>query len=367
VLIGDPEDSFPHDEHVWLLLDRYLDGDPAAIEVVRPWLAGDPRRVAIVRDLRAIREAASAIVPERRIDAAWNRFLAETDRWPAYDATDPEQREAQGPRAVLHRMRSRSWPSRRRWAARAAALLLVAGTVWWAREELGIPGGRSGQSQHMFIAAKGQRASIRLADGTKVTLAPDSRLIVPASFDRTNREVTLEGRAYFDVQHRDALPFIVHVQNIVIRDFGTRFGVRGYSGDSAVRVLVTDGRATVRSDLTPAIPGPMLEPGMEATLNAAGSTSIRSAVDTAPSLGWRTGMLEFSGARLSELAAEFSRWYDVDVVFADHDLAARRVSVRFEDDSLPLVLRQLAIAASVHVTLRGRTVVMSAGESGEQH
>ncbi|MCX5761511.1 MAG: FecR domain-containing protein [Gemmatimonadetes bacterium] len=370
MLIGKPEDSFPHDEHVWLLIDRYLDGDPSAREPVRLWLAGDPSRAAIIRDLRTIREAATTIASPRRVDEAWNRFRAGIDAQQASRSGElaftihPELAGT----LVAHVPDSR-WTLRRtavRLASRAAAVLLLTGATWWARDVMATPDG-SGERPRVFTSAKGQRPSFLLTDGTRVTLAPESRLIVPARFDRTTRDVILEGRGYFEVDHRSTLPFIVHVKNVLVRDFGTRFAVHGYSADTAVRVLVTSGKATVRSDLTVAVPGDMLETGMEATLNTVGAASVRSSVDTAQALGWRAGTLEFVEARFGDVVTELSRWYDVEVVFSEPSLKSRRLSVRVPDAPLPTVLDQLARAAGAQVVRHGRVVVFSSVADGDQH
>ncbi len=300
VLIDRPGDRFPHDEHIWLLLDRYLDGDPTAADAVHRWLADDPVRAGVLSDLRAIREAAALRASPRQVDAAWDRFRAAVDARPGDDMRPDELTIHPGRhgRIGAHRQ-APAW----RWrdvSTRAATVLLFAGSAWWARMELGTSGTGAGPQPQVFVSAAEELTDIRLTDGTRVTLAPKSRLTVPAGFDSTTREVTLDGRGYFDVKHGNALPFIVHVKNVMVRDFGTKFAIRGYSADTAVRVLVTEGKATVRSELDVAMPGDVLEKGMEATLNASGASSVRAAVDTAQALDWHLDSLAAAGSRHGE-------------------------------------------------------------------
>ena len=300
MLIDTPEEGFPHDEHIWLLLDRYLDGDSTAVDAVHEWLVGDPARLDVLNDLRTIREAAAIRVTPQHVDAAWDRFRAEVNASTAPDLR-PSALSIHAERNGL--LGAQSQAPARRWrdvSVRAATVLLLAGSAWWARIELGTPGTGTGPQPQVFVSAAEARTDIRLTDGTRVTLAPESRLIVPAGFDRTTREVTLDGRGYFEVEHRNTLPFIVHGKNVMVRDFGTKFAVRGYSADTAVHVLVTEGKATVRSELEVAMPGDILEKGMEATLNATGGTRVRAGVDTTQALDWRMDSLDAAGTRRAE-------------------------------------------------------------------
>ena len=64
---------------------------------------------------------------------------------------------------------------------------------------------------------KGQRASLMLSDGTKIWLNSQSKLIYPTQFSDKERNVRLEGEAFFDVAHKEHLPFVVHSPLLAIR------------------------------------------------------------------------------------------------------------------------------------------------------
>ena len=215
----------------------------------------------------------------------------------------------------------------------------------------------------VYATARAQRAEVRLVDGSRVSLAPESRLTVPAAFDGPRREVTLEGEAYFDVVHDTTRPFAVRAREAVVDDIGTRFAVRAYRSERAVRVVVTHGQVQLRSRSAPAGSGALLDPGMLARIDSAGATAVRTGVDTARYVSWRTGRLDFSGTRLGDVAVELGRWYDVDVRLADPALAERRLTARVDGLALARVLDQLAISLDVRVTRRGRTVTLAPTES----
>ena len=83
----------------------------------------------------------------------------------------------------------------------------------------------------------GQRAELILPDSTRVWLNAHSKLIYPVSFGKGNRQVELNGEAYFDVVHNEKQPFIVKTRQMDIQVLGTEFNVTSYSSDFEVSLL----------------------------------------------------------------------------------------------------------------------------------
>ncbi len=83
-----------------------------------------------------------------------------------------------------------------------------------------------------------------LSDSTIVTLAPNSSLQYPLSFEGKNREVYLQGEAGFHVKRDEQFPFKVHAKNIVTTVLGTIFNIKK-QGDSAIVVELLKGKVKV--------------------------------------------------------------------------------------------------------------------------
>src|SRR5207302_6325296 len=100
---------------------------------------------------------------------------------------------------------------------------MAAGAAWWlgrdARSVAQAPAMRE------YATPRGRRAVLRLLDGTEITLNADSKLRAPVTFAARQRDVYLEGVAYFSVVHDAARLFIVHIAVGVVRVNGTSFGV----------------------------------------------------------------------------------------------------------------------------------------------
>src|SRR5439155_11312342 len=130
---------------------------------------------------------------------------------------------------------------------------------------------------------------VRLSDGTRVSLAPESRLTVAADYDRVARTVALEGEAYFIVVHNAARPFVVGAGAAIVRDPGTRFVVRAFGNEPSVRVLVTQGEVRLGLDAIPSDSGPRLSAGDAGRLGAHDVPRVAHRIDTTRFVAWTHG------------------------------------------------------------------------------
>jgi transmembrane sensor len=313
------------------LLARYLAHEctPAEAAAVRQWIAADPDRVRAVERLRVTFDAAAPPHERPDIDAMWAQVRAH------HPTALPPARRRPFPVSILV----------------AAAVLIVAVLLDRAATRRAPTRG----AVREIATSTGQRATIDLADGSRVILGPRSRISTPEHFGEGPRDVILEGEAYFEVRHDSTHPFRVHAAGGVAEDIGTRFVVRAYAGEPALRVVVAEGRVSVtRSGGAPVALGA----GQLASFDDAGAASVRP-VDTAAYVAFSDGRLVFDGTPLDEVVSELGRWYDLDVRLAAPELAGRHISASFtglaEDD----VLGAVAAAAGLRYTRQGRTVTFS--------
>src|SRR5439155_17555178 len=192
--------------------------------------------------------------------------------------------------AVSHTLAKRdAKPSPRRWSGRgsnglriAAVLVLAAGAAaLWCLESL-----RREPALREFATARGRRAAIELADGTRIVLSVDSKLRVPVDYGVTARAVYLEGEAYFAIAHDAARPFAVHAGQGVIWDLGTRFGVRAYADEQDVGVVVAGGKVRVGAAGSRDSAGQVVSEGELSRLDHTGVPSLPTRVDTRRYLAW---------------------------------------------------------------------------------
>ncbi len=89
-----------------------------------------------------------------------------------------------------------------------------------------------------IIAESGNKIkTIELADRTIVYLNRDSKLIYRSSFNKTDRELILEGEAYFEVENANMLPFVVFTDKSSVMVRGTRFNIKEERDSIVVTVI----------------------------------------------------------------------------------------------------------------------------------
>ncbi len=218
-----------------------------------------------------------------------------------------------------------------------------------------------------YATPRGQRATFQLRDGSRLILAAESRLRVPASYGRGAREVYLDGEALFEVVHDATRPFRVRAGHAVVEDIGTKFDVRAYTGDAAIAVAVAEGSVALSRagapGATPSAPtdvakGIVLRRGELGTLDSEGTVTTASGAVTDAYLAWAEGRLRFVETPLPEVLRVVGRWYDLDIRLDGRALAARAVTAELGTQSAEDVVRALALAVDASVTRSGKIVTL---------
>jgi ferric-dicitrate binding protein FerR (iron transport regulator) len=336
-------DALPPD---WQTLDRYLAGEasPDETAAVRRWVAGDAARAELLRQLAA---PSPDIQAGWSVDRAWTALAGrlELDR-----TIRPMPGAGARSRVAVPRISTTVWRI-------AAAILVVVGSVAIWRIADRSPSSAALVAMAERSAPNGQRLSIELPDRSHVILNAGSRLRYPTERRNGNRDVYLEGEAYFEVTYDAARPFRVHARDAVAEDLGTRFTVSAYAELARVDVVVDEGSVALGREHAPADQRAVLRPGHHGRLGASGLPVVDS-VRIDQYVAWRSGALVFDAAPLSDVIPQLERWYDVDVVIADSSLVSRRLSARFQNESLDDVLAAIEVALGASSRRSGRTITL---------
>ena len=99
--------------------------------------------------------------------------------------------------------------------------------------------------RHTLTVPAGQRANLRLPDGTNVWLNARSVITYPSYFSDDVREVELNGEAYFEVAHDARHPFVVHTERYDINVLGTKFNVESYTNSRSFSTALMEGAVEI--------------------------------------------------------------------------------------------------------------------------
>jgi transmembrane sensor len=221
------------------------------------------------------------------------------------------------------------------------------------------------------VTAMGERSSLTLSDGSRITVLAGSRLTIPGDLGRGGRrQVWLEGEAFFDVVHDSLRPFVVHTRHGVAEDLGTEFVVSTYPEMSGMRLAVREGLVALRSatDTAPAakatFPPPpadtiaLLGPGDVARVSRDGAVAVARHQDVGGFFAAAEGVLALQAVPLRDAIPRIERWYAITIAVPDRALLARRVTGTFREESAESALGSVAMALEARAVWTGTRVTL---------
>ena len=235
---------------------------------------------------------------------------------------------------------------RRLWLAAAAAASVIVGLlITWSM----LPAGR------IYSTEVGERRSLRLADGSMVTLNSRSRARI--MFDDSTRAIDLlEGEALFRVAREASRPFVVRAQGTFIRAIGTEFDVD--EKDRGTVVTVVDGRVVVsRENSQPQRDSSEARPAGQATVfvssgeridTAQGANPAPTRINARSATAWTQGKIILQSATLAEVVESFNRYSQRRLVATERGRAPFRLSGVFSTDP-DFLIRYLRERADIEV------------------
>ena len=200
-----------------------------------------------------------------------------------------------------------------------------------------------------LIVPRGGEFSLELADGTRVWLNAESRLRYPVVFMGEERKVEMEGEVYFEVAKNREKPFIVTVNGVDIRVFGTSFNVSAYQ-EEVVTTLV-EGKVQLKRGDEQVV----LSPNQQAIWSD-DKFKVKQ-VDARNYVLWKEGIFYFEDVDLERILDDMARWYNVNIFYMNPTLKKMKFSVeikRYED--INEILRRIEQTKRVKFEIKDRTI-----------
>lgn len=331
----------------WFIEFRTGDIDIAGRRAFDAWLRSSPQHLCAYLEIAAIWNEGGSLDARRELDLDTLIALARReDNVISLDGRSPEA-------AAASRSDRASRPTgmkahRLAIAASAAFVVLSAAALFWLQS----------YGAATYETLVGEQRSIRLADGSVVTLNSRSRVLV--RFTKQERAVELlDGQALFQVAKNPARPFVVRSGDANVRAVGTQFDV--YKKRSGTIVTVLEGKVAVlaaidasvvkssdpyelpaqssaqleESGRPPSVPEPdaavLLSAGEQLTVSAQ-VVPRPTHVNVAATTAWRQRQLIFESMPLTEVAEEFNRYSTRKLVVEDLTSNELRLSGVFATD-----------------------------------
>lgn len=221
--------------------------------------------------------------------------------------------------------------------AASLALLIGVGFFFMNREEKEkiVP------VEYFTYLTENNKTSFTLADGTKVHLNKNGKLIYTDRYGKTDRFVKLEGEAYFEVKHNPEIPFIIELGDAQIKVLGTSFNVRKDEHDNILTTLVEGSIRFEAPDQQV-----MLVPNQQLVYTNSSNRIEISSINIDEELAWMEGIIRHRSVLFFDLINGLKKRFHVQIIIRNEQLKKSPVSMTGafpEEQSLEDILKVISI------------------------
>ncbi|MFT4601185.1 MAG: transmembrane sensor [Arenicella sp.] len=181
---------------------------------------------------------------------------------------------------------------------------------------------------------------VDLPDGTEIYLASNAEIIYSEDF-KENRDIELSGEAFFEVMRDEKHPFIITTEKGEIEVLGTAFTIQAYKDSTTV--LVEHGLVALRNKVDEI----KLKKGESATSTSTEISKVSQVEENY--FSWKTGVFDFTGALLKDVASELNQYYETQIAFdlGNETIMDVEFTGRFENLSHSDVIEIIVLTCSV--------------------
>lgn len=204
---------------------------------------------------------------------------------------------------------------------------------------------------NQLIVPSAKRSFLELADGSKIWVNANTRVVYPIAFDDKKREIYVDGEIYIEVSPEEKRPFIVKSKKMNVRVLGTKFNVSAYESNEGASVVLVSGKVNVRTDnqaeslLTPA----------DRLSYEKGTVDIRK-VNVENYISWKEGFYTFDNECFSVVLDKLSNYYGKKIKCSSEVGILRCSGSLNLDEDMVKVLTGLESTMPVVFTIKGEYI-----------
>lgn len=220
-------------------------------------------------------------------------------------------------------------------------------------EKASVPEAPQAKVYNTVSTPAGERVAMVLSDQTIVYLTSNSYLKYPTRFDKDKREVTLMGRAYFEVK-KSKVPFIVNTSDMNIEVLGTSFDVESRNTGSSASVILVEGSVKVYADGKTQL----IHPDEQMSIQRQTKEMTVKNVDSKLMTMWKDGVLIVNGQSFEELTESLSSWYGVQIVDKTGVSKYEKFNGRFDREDIEAAIKAVSISANIRYKIEDGKLIL---------
>ena len=349
-------------EQIDILISKFLQNQCSLyeIETLKKWMNEQPENLQYFEQMKKVWDSIELKNNPDNIDTerSWtnfNKILADKEQKPI-----ALQNHEKSNLSILLRI--------------AAVVLISFGLSWFAFYTYYGNAIKNPDGMLELTVPRGSKSVLKLADGTTIWLNSETTIRYPDKFSNKQRDVYIEGEAFFKVAKNKKWPFKVHTSDLDIIVLGTSFNVKSYPDEGIIETTLEEGsiliEKTAKSGKKQYI---SMKPNQRVTLvksesklflneKQQGSKKNESEkivqkkekkqkerfyldenTDTQLYVAWKNNQLIFKNERFESLAVKLERWYNVKIIIKNEKLKNYRFTGIFENETIEQAIAALQL------------------------
>jgi ferric-dicitrate binding protein FerR (iron transport regulator) len=207
------------------------------------------------------------------------------------------------------------------------------------------------------IVPRGQIRNILLPDGTLVFLNADTKLSYHNNFGKKNREITLDGEAYFVVTYSSDIPFVVHTCENEIKVLGTAFNVKAYPDGNIHQTSLERGKIMIFDQQKESY---ILTPNQTYLLiRDINSSKVFRTEKVEDFSSWTDGRIILRNHRFKDIARDLERSHEVIFEIQNKEIQNRRYTGEFSrSDDIGKILEIISLTSNFKFEIAGDSITI---------
>ena len=205
------------------------------------------------------------------------------------------------------------------------------------------------------VSNKGEKKNIVLSDGTKIILNSDTRLRIPADFNKEERVLEMEGEGFFDVAPNPDKPFIIKSGETRVRVLGTSFDFKSYKEDDFIKLTVSTGKVRVNvddQDLQLSV-----SPNEHLSVNKIDGNVSKETIQENNYIKWIQGSLYFNKEPNREVIKTINRTYNRKVILQCKN-RDYKITGTHDNKSIEAVIEAICFTTGLHSRQEGDNIII---------
>jgi transmembrane sensor len=231
-------------------------------------------------------------------------------------------------------------------AASVVLLIGVSAAFWFVN-----------QQTNLVFKTSGEFANVMLNDGTTVSLSENTTLTYPEAFEGETREVSIIGKAFFQVAKNSDQPFIIHTDGGNVTVVGTAFEVNTMDANHALVVEVEEGIVDVVSSKTNE--KARVTAGKVCKVSTNDEKMVVADFDNPAPFFWKDKTIKFKRTQLIQVAKTLKELMNLDIKLSSTEIEHCELTVVFTDEKPETMLEIIALTLSLDLSKEGTTYILS--------